>query len=309
MSAKFFLMFHRFNQNTVASPYAIGLLFALGAALGFSAKAIFVKLAYTYQVDAITLLMFRMAFALPVFIIIAVIEEGKAKTPLGYKNIMALIVLGLIGYYFSSLLDFLGLQYISAGLERLILFVYPTMVVILSAVFLKKRLPKRAYIALLLSYVGIALVMLHDVKFSGGHVILGSILVFGSTLTYSTFLVGSGELIPKIGAKRFTAYAMIVSCVVVIIQFAVMRGGSYLYQPLPVYGYGFAMALFSTVIPAFLLAAAIHRIGASRTSIIGGLGPVTTIAMAMVFLNEPVSSMQIMGAALVVIGVFIIRKS
>lgn len=284
----------------------LGLLLAVGAALGFSTKAIFVKLAYGHGVDAITLLMLRMAFALPFFIVVAYIEERKATTPLGLKNIIFLTLLGLIGYYLSSLLDFLGLQYISAGLERLILFIYPTMVVMLSALFIGKSISKQAVIALVVSYAGIALAMVHDVQFSGGDVLLGSILVFASTLTYSTFLVGSGVLIPKIGAKRFTAYAMIVSCVAVFIQFAAVRDLSDIAQPMAVYGYGLSMALFSTVFPSFLLAAAIYRIGASQTSIVGSLGPVATIAMAAVLLEEPVSLMQMIGALCVIGSIFIL---
>jgi len=284
-----------------------GLLLAIGAALGFSMKAIFVKLAYNYEVDAITLLMFRMAFALPFFVVFAVIEERKAESPLSINNILVISLLGLIGYYLSSLLDFIGLQYITAGLERLILFIYPTMVVIISALFFGKRIHKEALIALILSYIGIALAMFHDLQLDGEHALLGSLLIFGATLTYSLFLVGSGEIIPKVGARRFTSYAMIVSCLAVFIQFALVRDLSDLVQPMAVYGYGFAMALFSTVIPAFLLAAAIHRIGAGSTSIIGGLGPVATIAMAAVMLNEPVSVMQIVGALFVIGGILVLE--
>jgi len=296
-------------RNTLNSQVIIGLLLASGAALGFSAKAIFVKLAYTYNVDAVTLLMFRMMFAFPFFIAIAFFEERKTTKKISRKNMSFIIIMGLIGYYLSSLFDFIGLQYVSAGLERLILFIYPTMVVLLSALFFNQRIRKEAFFALALSYAGIALAMVHDVQFTGNHVLFGSAFILASTLTYSLFLIGSGELIPKVGARRFTAYAMIVSCLAVFVQFIVTRNLSALNQPTAIYGYGLAMAIFSTVIPAFLLAAAIARIGASRTSIIGSLGPVATIAMAVVFLNEPVSSMQLFGAALVLGGIFILGKS
>jgi len=288
------------------SQQMLGLLLAIGAALGFSAKAIFIKLAYNYNVDAITLLMFRMAFALPFFMVIAIIEERKAVAPVGLRNMLMITLLGLIGYYLSSLLDFIGLQYITAGLERLILFIYPTIVVIISALFLGKRIKKEALIALALSYIGIAFAMYHDVQLSGEHALFGSALIFGATLTYSLFLVGSGEVIPKVGARRFTAYAMIVSCFVIILQFILLRDVSDLQQAMPVYAYGFAMALFSTVIPAFLLAAAIQRIGAGNTSIIGILGPVATIAMAALVLNEPASLMQMIGAFFVIAGIFVL---
>ncbi|MDX8388724.1 MAG: DMT family transporter [Ghiorsea sp.] len=296
------------KHKITSSQMVVGLLFASGAALGFSAKAIFVKLAYTYHVDAITLLMFRMMFALPFFIVFAFLEERKTTQRISSKHFSLITLMGLIGYYMSSLLDFMGLMYVSAGLERLILFVYPTLVVILSALFLGKHIHKEAFYALILSYIGITLAMYHDIQLSGEHVLLGSALVFGSTITYSIFLVGSGELIPKVGAKRFTAYAMIVSCFAVFIQFAAVRNLSHFDQPIQVYGYGLAMAVFSTVIPAFLLAAAIHRIGASQTSIMGSLGPIATIGMAAVFLSEPISVMQMVGASLVLAGIFILGK-
>jgi len=299
------------------SPYSskehqhilIGFILAIGAALGFSAKAIFVKLAYQYHVDAITLLMFRMAFALPFFLAIAYIEEKKTTQRISHKHMVLIICMGLIGYYLSSLLDFIGLMYISAGLERLILFIYPTLVVLLSAIFLGKRIQQEAYIALALSYIGIALGIFHDIQFSGTHVILGSLLIFGASLTYSIFLLGSGELIPKVGAKRFAAYAMIVSCIAVLIQFAATRNASDLIQATPVYMYGLAMAVLSTVLPAMLLAIAIQKIGVSKTSIVGALGPVATIIMATIFLSEAISSLQILGVCLVIYGVYILGRA
>ncbi|MDQ7004157.1 MAG: DMT family transporter [Ghiorsea sp.] len=292
------------QQNNIR----LGLLLATSAALGFSAKSIFVKLAYEYNVDAITMLMFRMMFALPFFVVIAWMEERKTNKRISRKYFISITLLGLVGYYLSSLLDFTGLMYISAGLERLILFLFPTMVVFISAVYLGKRIQKEAYIALGLSYTGIILAMVNDVQISGEHVVLGSVLVFIATITYSIFLVGSGEIIPKVGARRFAAYAMIVSCVAVFIHFGFTRSLADFNQPLPVYAYGLAMAVFSTVLPAFMLAAAIHHIGASKTSIIGGLGPIATIGLAAIFLAEPLTMMQLMGAALVMAGVYSLSK-
>lgn len=296
----------RFMHSFTPSHMVLGLLMAIGAALGFSIKAIFVKLAYAHGVDAITLLTLRMAFALPFFVVIAYLEEIKASVPLSTKQMLSIGALGLIGYYLSSTLDFIGLQFISAGLERLILFAYPTMVIFISFIFFGKRIHKEALIALVLSYVGIGLAVMHDMSFSGEQVILGSCLVFVATLSYSVFLVGSGEVIPKVGSKRFAAYAMMVSCLAVFVQFAILRDVSALNQPVAVYAYGAAMAIFSTVIPSFLLAAAIHRIGASQTSIVGALGPVVTLMMAAVLLNEAMSVLQVLGAVLVIGGVFVL---
>lgn len=289
----------------------IGVLFALLAAVGFSAKAIFVKLAYLDQVDAITLLALRMVFALPFFVAVAIWLKFQAHEKFSRSDWMAVVVLGLMGYYLSSLLDFLGLQYISAGLERLILFVYPTLTVLLSAFIYKKPLGRRVVMAMALSYAGIVLVVLHDVDIyaegSGhGEIVLGSALVFASALSYAVYLVGAGHAIRHMGATRFTAYASIVASVASLLQFVLMRPLSALELPLRVYGLSLGMALFSTVLPLFLLSYAMRRIGSAHTSQIGTLGPVVTIALAYVFLHEPVTALQLAGTALVLGGVLLI---
>ncbi|MBF0275005.1 MAG: EamA family transporter [Nitrospinae bacterium] len=286
----------------------VGFFLAFFAAIAFSSKAIFVKISYTYGVDTITLLTIRMAFSLPFFLVILFMEEKKAKETLRGRKLLTIIGLGLLGYYLSSLFDFLGLMYISAGLERLILFLYPTMTVILSVFILKEKLEKRMIFALLLGYIGITLAIQHELNVVGENVLLGSLLVFAATLTFSVYLVGSGGIIPKVGSKRFTVYAMITSCLAVFIHFFATREISVLVQPSPVYIYGFVMAFFSTVIPSFFLAAAIQKIGASRTSIIGSIGPVSTIALAAIFLAEPISAIQIFGGACVIFGVLMLKK-
>jgi len=285
----------------------IGMAFALSAALFFSIKAIFVKLAYLHGVDAITLLTLRMGFALPVFVVVAMMEQRKNGvqriTP---HQAISIIGLGLIGYYLASMLDFVGLQYVSAGIERLILFLFPTFTVLLSMLFLGRKIGTIEIGALILSYIGIALSVQQEVSFEGENSLLGVLLIFGSTLAYAIYLVGSGELIPHIGSRRFMALAMIVSCLAVIVQFMISRDMAMLIQPLEVYGYGLAIALFSTVLPAFLLAAAIHRIGASHTSIIGGIGPVATIVLAVLILGESMTGLQMFGALIVVAGVLLL---
>jgi len=284
-----------------------GILLALMAAIFFSIKAIFVKLAYRYGVDAVTLLALRMLFALPFFIVIAAIEGRRpAAVRPNLRQFCAIVALGLIGYYFASLFDFVGLQYVSAGLERLILFLFPVFTLLISAIFLGRSIGRFEVMALLLSYAGIALAVQQEVVLDGEHTLFGAVMVFASTMAYAVYLVGSGELIPKIGARRFMAYAMIVSCVAVIAQFLITHDVTALRQPLPVYGYGIAMAVLSTVMPAFMLAGAIHRIGASQTSIIGGVGPVSTIIMAALFLGESMNAVQMAGAALVIVGVLLL---
>ena len=286
---------------------AAGVMFALVAAIGFSAKAILVKLAYIDSVDAITLLALRMAFSLPIFLIVAAkANRNKHNQALTAKDKFAVIVLGLIGYYLASYLDFLGLQYISAGLERLILFLYPTMVVLISALVFKHKIGRTALFALVISYAGIALVFMHDMNVLQHDALSGSLLVFASALAYAVYLVGAGHAIARIGASRFTAYVMTVACAACLLQFAVTHSFSALNLPYRVYGLSIAMAVFSTVLPAFLLAAAMRRIGSVHTSMIGSIGPVSTILLAYVFLGERMSLEQIAGSILVLAGVLMI---
>lgn len=281
----------------------LGVSFALLAAVGFSAKAILVKLAYFDAVDAVTLLALRMAFSVPFFAVAALWARGNHAEPLGKGDWLAVLGLGLVGYYLSSLLDFLGLQHISAGLERLILFLYPTLTVILSAIVYRRAIGRGVLVAMALSYGGIALVFLHDVGASHGSVLLGASLVFASTLSYSTYLVGAGHAIARIGAARFTAYAMIVASGATLFQFGVTHPLTALELPLRVYGLAVAMAIFSTVLPVFLLSAGIRRIGSGNVSLIGSIGPVATIYLAQVFLGEYISLQQIAGSLLVLAGV------
>lgn len=297
------------SQSTSIRRDAIfGVSFALLAAIGFSAKAILVKLAYVETVDTITLLALRMAFSVPVFVVVAIwTTRNTEAAPLEKRDWMAVLGLGLVGYYLSSFLDFLGLQYISAGLERLILFLYPTMVVLLSALITRQAVGRVKIAAMVLSYAGIALVFLHDAGMGQGGMLLGAGLVFASTLSYSIYLVGAGHAIARIGATRFTAYAMVVACAASLLQFALTHPLTASFRlHARVYELGLAMAVFSTVLPVFLLSAGIRRIGSGHTSLIGSIGPVATIYLAHVFLGESVSSMQIAGSMLVLAGVLVI---
>jgi drug/metabolite transporter (DMT)-like permease len=296
------------TQNIhVSRQQVAGVIFALVAAIGFSAKAIMVKLAYYDPVDPITLLALRMAFALPFFLVVAArANRNKHTQPLTSRDKLAVLGLGFVGYYLASYLDFLGLQYISAGLERLILFLYPTMVVLISALVFGDRIGRTARFALLISYAGIGLVFLHDMKATELDALTGSALVFGSALAYAVYLVGAGHTIARIGASRFTAYVMTVACAACLVQFAVTHPVAALKLPARVYELSIGMAVFSTVLPAFLLAAAMRRIGSMHTSMIGSIGPVSTILLAYVFLGERMSPEQIAGSILVLIGVLMI---
>lgn len=294
-------------QNILVNRDALlGVSLALLAAVGFSAKAILVKLAYLDNVDAVTLLALRMVFSVPFFIGVALWVNRHDAPSLNRHDWLLVLSLGLIGYYCSSFLDFLGLQYISAGLERLILFLYPTMTVIISALIYKRAIGRKVIGAMLLSYAGIVLVFLHDAGMSQSGTVLGASLVFASTLSYSIYLVGAGHAIGRIGVSRFTSYAMIVASAASLLQFGIMRPMSALDLPVRVYELAIAMAIFSTVLPVFLLSHAIRRIGSGNTSLIGSVGPVSTIYMAYLFLNEHISLLQIAGSALVLVGVVVI---
>lgn len=281
----------------------VGAGLVLAAAIVFSAKAIFVKLAYRYHVDPITLLALRMLISLP-FFLAAIAWSRRASAPrLDRRQWASVVFLGVIGYYLASLCDFLGLQYVSAGLERLVLFLYPTLVVLIGVVRFHRPISRGEVAALLLSYGGIVFVFLHDLRVEGANVPLGAALVFASALAYAIYLVGAGEIVHRIGTLRFTAYVMTVSCVAVVAQFLVTHSPRALLQPMPVYELATAMAIVSTVMPAFLLTAGIRRIGARTASMIGAVGPVSTLVLAAMFLNEPFSATQLFGAALVLTGV------
>ncbi|MEW6561906.1 MAG: DMT family transporter [Pseudomonadota bacterium] len=306
-------MVHRFRSFIHTHRLSlVGVTFALLAAVGFSAKAILVKLAYAANdIDAPTLLALRMAFSVPFFLIAAVYAARKGDAaPLTRQDLIAVIVLGFIGYYLSSYLDFAGLAYITAGLERLILFLYPTMTVVLSAILFKRGITRRETLALTLSYAGIALVFMHDVATPGDHLLIGAGLVFASTLTYSAYLIGAGRVIARLGSLRFTAYAMLVASLACFIQVLARHPASVLFaQSTEVYQYSFAMAIFSTVLPVFMLSAAIQRIGAAHAALIGSIGPVSTIFMAQHYLGETVTLLQIAGSGLVLSGVLAISLS
>lgn len=289
----------------IAAERRTGLLIGVLAATGFSLKAIFVKLGLAHGGDAITLLALRMAFALPIFLLMLWQAQRSGLVALGRRDLFGLAVLGLLGYYLSSLFDFLGLQYISAGLERLILFLYPTLVLVFSALFFGERIGRNALIALALCYAGIGLAVSHDLRGDTptDAVITGSLWVFASAVTYAAYWMGSGRLVHRVGAMRLTAYASTFASLFCLGHFFVTRPLTALLVPPAVYLDGLALAVFSTVLPIWLQAESIRRIGASTAALVGTLGPVLTIFFAWLILGEQLSTWQIAGTALVVAGV------
>jgi len=289
----------------------MGVLLAVLAATGFSMKAIFVKLAYSASaIDPITALSLRMLFALPLFLWIGrkVLKSGP---PLSRSDWGMLLLLGLLGYYGASILDFMGLQYISAGLERLILFTYPTLTLMIGVLFMGHALRKSQVAAVVLSYIGIGIAFWHDLSFTENTsaLLLGAALVFGSALSYALYSAGTEGMVRKIGSLRFAVLATLVSTGATQLHFIATQPISSLVQPVPVYVYCAAMGVFSTVLPVVWQTAAIRIIGSARTALIGTLGPVLSIVFAWALLAEPISVFQLIGAGFVLAGVYLVGRS
>ena len=280
---------------------------AVAGVVCFSLRPILIKLAYGYVVDPITLLALRMIFSLPFFLAAAawVGRDGK-RAPLARRDVWSIVFLGFVGYYFSSFADFLGLQYISAGLGRLILFMYPTLVVLLSMAFLHRRPTAREVVALGVTYSGVALVMANAAQGANRDLVLGAELCFASAAGYAVYLVAGSPVVQRIGSLRFTAYAMSVASAFCILQFLLLRPLSALAMPGQVYGLAIAMALLSTVLPVFITSEALKRIGASQVALFGALGPVTTLFFGWLGLDEIMTPVQLAGAALVLAGVVLV---
>lgn len=302
------------NSRTKSDSYFLpGVLFCLFGAICFSTKAIFVKLAYREtSVDAVSLLALRMIFSLPFFMISAFISSSQQNN-VRFKGKQWLMVafIGCLGYYVSSLLDFLGLQYISAGMERLILFIYPTLVVVISALAFSMKIRPVQWVALIITYGGLLVAFVGEVDFvktSDSEFYLGAILIFGCAITYACYIVGSGRLIPVVGAAKFNSYAMSFACLGVLIHFFVTSDKSLFHFDADVYLYALLMAIISTVVPSYLVSGGIKRVGAGNAAIIGSIGPVSTIAQAYIFLGEPVFDMQLIGTALILVGVLLVSK-
>ena len=288
----------------------IGPAMAIVGVLGFSFKAILIKLAYAWApIDAVTLLALRMIYATPFFLLMALwSKRRRGMPPMARRDWIAILWLGFIGYYLASLVDFMGLQYVTAALERLMLYLYPTIVVVISALFLKQRITGRILLALALSYAGILLVFARDLSLAGDAqaIWVGGALVFAGAFLYALYLVGAGPVIARLGSLRFIALAMLVSAVFVFVQFVATRPVSALDVPLRIHLLSLAMAVFATVLPTYLIAEAIKRIGANRTPLVGSLGPVFTIGLGFWILEEPVHWIQLGGAALVLAGVALV---
>lgn len=288
--------------------YSFGVLMVLLGSICFSTKAIFVKLGLREGIDSITLLMLRMLFAFPVYVFYAfyLYKKGKFKV-LNKRDYLSILLLGVLGYYLASLFDFLGLAYINASLERLILFVYPTFVLIMGKLFFQRKINKLQWIAVAITYAGMLFAFITDMKLDYNNgMILGIVLILLSAITYAYYLVSSDQLIAKIGSSTFTTLSMLVSSFAVLLHFTIQKPIDLLNYDTKIYALGMALGWIATVLPTFMISAGIKHIGSSNASLLASVGPVSTITLATIFLDEHITFYHIIGTFLVLIGVSLI---
>jgi drug/metabolite transporter (DMT)-like permease len=285
-----------------------GLLMAVLGAIGFSGKAIIVKVAYRHGVDAVTLLMWRMLLALPFFLAMAW-WAGRGQPALARRDWRDIAVLGFTGYYLASFLDFAGLAYITASLERLILYLNPTIVLLISVMCFHHRLQARQLVAMAISYAGVVAVFAHELHFEGASTALGAALVFGSAVSYAIYLALSGKVVQRLGALRLAGLASSVACVLCIGQFLLLRPVAAAAVPAPVFWLSLLNATACTVAPVLLVMLAIARIGAPLSSQVGMVGPMSTLIMGYAILGEPMNAWIGLGTVLVLAGVFLVGRA
>jgi drug/metabolite transporter (DMT)-like permease len=286
-----------------------GFVLAMLGAIGFSGKAIIVKLAYRHGVDAVTLIMLRMVFALPLFVAMAW-WAGRGKPRLAGRDRLAVAGLGFSGYYLSSMLDFMGLQYISASLERLILYLTPTLVLVLGWALHGRRISWRHALGMAISYAGVVVVFGQELSLQGSRVGWGALLVVISTVSYAVYLVFGAEVVQRLGSLRLVGQASIVACLCCIVHFLLARPVASVASLAPqVIGLSVFNAVLCTALPILMVMMAVERIGAGLASQIGMIGPMMTIFMGVWLLGEPFTASVALGTALVFSGIFVVTRS
>jgi drug/metabolite transporter (DMT)-like permease len=286
-----------------------GLVLATTGAIAFSGKAIIVKLAYRYGVDAVTLIMYRMLFALPIFAGMAW-WASRGKAPLAARDWVGVAGLGVSGYYLASFLDFAGLQYITASLERLILYLNPTLVLLLAWVLYRRPVRRMQMIGMAISYVGVIFVFGHEVRLEGGQAALGALLVFASAVSYAAYLVYSGQMVQRLGSLRLVGLATTVACLCCLLQFVLLRPMSVAFEVAPqVIWLSVLNATLCTAVPVLIVMMAIERIGPALTAQTGMVGPMSTILMGVVILGEPFTAWIAAGTVLVIAGIFVFSRA
>lgn len=291
--------------------YLFAVFMTLAAMVMFSAKSLFIKFAYQYRVDTITLLVIRMGFAVPVYLMVAIISERFNQQRLTMMQWISISLLGMTGYYVSSFLDMEGLYYISASMERMVLYLYPTFVLVISALVFRQKITRTEVIGMLMAYIGIGLMFLPDIEQGNSQALYGALLVMLAALSFAVFMLGSHHHMKLIGSVRFTAYAMSAASLAVFLHFLLISNSTLLNQQHEVYQWGFVLALVSTIIPSFCLAYGTRMLGAKQVSMMGIMGPVLTLIFGSLFLNETLDSMQAAGMVIVLFAVsfIVVMKS
>jgi drug/metabolite transporter (DMT)-like permease len=288
----------------------IGFALAATGAVLFSAKAILAKFQYRYGIDALDVLAMRMLLSLPLFIALGVHESRRpGRTPMTRRDFGRILILGVLGYYLSSLFDFWGLEYVPVSLERLILFLNPTFVLLIGVFAYSRKVARREWIALAVSYAGVALVFAENLRVQGEHILLGSGLVLIAALSYALYLAMSGQLLKRIGSLRLVAYAMCVSTAATVIHYLLVRDPMHLLQlPTPVYGLAVINAVMCTFLPVTFTMGAVARLGAGTAAQMSVIGPVSLVFLGAWLLGEPITLVQLVGTAVVLGGVLLLTR-
>lgn len=282
---------------------------ALGSVL-FSGKAILIKLAFTYGANPETLIALRMLMALPLFWGIYWWQARKqGMSPLTRQDQMKIFALGFAGYFLSSYLDFLGLQYISVGLERIVLYLTPTIVLLISYFVLNKSIGRLQWYALAVGYLGVIVVFIQDASSTGTMAVLGMLLVFTSACSYAIYMIGSGEMVKRVGSVRLVVYASSASALLSVIQILIYDPAAIFSQAYQIYWLSLLNASLCTVIPMLLIMIAINRIGSPLVAQAGILGPVSTLFMGWIVLSEPITWTQIGGMSLVIGAMWLLVRN
>lgn len=299
-------------MNLSVADRRTGLLLAASGAVLFSAKAILAKFQYRYGLDALDVLTLRMLFSLPLFLLLGWRETRRARergSRLSRRDVLTLLALGLLGYYLSSLLDFWGLEYVPVSLERLLLFLNPTFVLLIGLLLFRTPVASRQWLAMAISYAGVALVMVENLRLEGEHVVFGSLLILGAALSYAFYLAVSGELIKRIGSLRLVAYAMVISTAATVLHYLLLRPPTSLLQhPPEVYALAAGNALFCTFLPVTFTMAAVARIGSGSTAQLSVIGPVSLLFLGGWLLGESITALQLAGTAVVLAGIAVLTR-
>lgn len=293
-------------ENNIKNFYLTGVMLVLAGTVFFSAKSIFIKKAYEYGMDPDSVMVLRMAMAVPFYALIYFLMAKPKQNAMSMNDFLIICAVGMVGYYLASYLDLSGLMYITASFERMILYLFPSFVLVISVIFFNHKLTLSEVVAFLLSYLGIVVIYAQDLHSNGHEVTYGMLLVLGSALAFSVFVVLSGKYIAKCGSVQFTSISMLGASVAVFLHYMFNTNTSMAGYQMSAYGLVFILALFCTVLPSYLINMGVKRIGAPRAAIVGTISPVFTVVMAYVFLSEVSTPMHMLGFALVLLGIAII---